>query len=406
MDEKNKKQQVIVKMCCVIASFILWLYIFNVENPIRERKIIVPVRVINKDVLTQSKLVPVGEEQLNITLDIRGNASDIYSIKSEDFRLESDLSAYVVKKGDNRIPVEVKRYPESIRIVNSENLWVGIMLDDLVRKTIPVRIVSEGKTRDGFYALQPTLEVREVEVTGPAQELSSVSSIVAKYNIADAVKDINTQVPLKAENSSGIVIKNVEIKPESVQINVPIKKIKSVPVNVKTQGNLDNGGIIKSVVSLPEKIDIAGDEKILESIQGLDTEPIDLSKLNGNDSIEAKVIIPKSVILVNSNGTVNVKISYDKGTEKELNLDIQARNIENNYTVDLSNNKSTVLVSGLESILNNLKIESIECFVDLSNLSEGEHDVPVTVSLPEGVLQVSLNPVSIKVTIKKKDIGG
>ncbi|WML36219.1 hypothetical protein [Clostridium sp. OS1-26] len=150
MEEKNKRQQIIIRICCVIASAILWLYIFNVENPMRERKISVPVQVINKDVLAQSKLVPVGEEQLNATLTIRGNASDIYSIKTEDFKLESDLGAYVVKKGENKIPVIVRKSPETVRIVNSENLWVTITLDELKQETVPVKIITEGKAKEGF----------------------------------------------------------------------------------------------------------------------------------------------------------------------------------------------------------------------------------------------------------------
>jgi YbbR domain-containing protein len=406
MDENSKNQKIVVKVCCVIASFVLWLYIFNVENPIRERKIIVPVQVINKDMLLPSKLVPIGEEQLSITLNIRGNASDIYSIKSEDFKLESDLSAYVVKKGENRVPVEVKRYPQNIRIANDESLWVTVTLDDLVKKIVPIKVESEGKTKEGFYALQPTLDIKEVEVSGPSQELNSINSVVAKCNINNVVKDINIVLPLQAENASGTYIKTVKIKPESVQVNIPVKKIKSVPVSVKTRGNLENGGVIISMGSLPEKIDIAGEEKVLSSINGLDTEPIDLSKLNGKDTEEAKLIVPKDVMLINSNGVVKVKVSYDKGIQKELNIDIQTRNIGNDYTVDLSNSKTTIVVSGLESVLNNLKMESIECFVDLNNLQEGEHVVSVVLNLPQGVSKLSQNPVNIKATIKKKDIGG
>ena len=212
MEDKSKKQQIIIKVCCVIASFILWLYIFNVENPIRERKITVPVQMVNKDILAQSKLVPVGDDSLSITLDIRGNASDIYSVKSDDFKLESDLSAYVVKKGENRIPVQVKKSPQSIRVVNSENLWVTINLDELKQKTVPIKLISEGKPKEGFYAMQPILNFKEVQITGPAEVINGVSVVTARYNLKDAYKDVNIFVSLEAEGSSGVITKDCKYK--------------------------------------------------------------------------------------------------------------------------------------------------------------------------------------------------
>lgn len=401
MEEKSKRQQVIIKVCCVIASFVLWLYIFNVENPVRERKLVVPVQMVNKDILAQSKLVPVGEENISITLDIRGDASDIYSVKPEDFKLESDLSAYVVKKGENRIPVEIKKSPGSIRIVNNENLWISINLDEIIQKTISVKVIVEGKAKEGFYAEQPIIRTENVQITGPQQDANSVNRVVAICNIKDASKDINITASLKPEDSSGNIVKNVSVKPDSLQVIVPIKNIKGVPISVKTQGNLVNGGVLKSVVPLPEKIDISGEEEILSNISVLNTEIIDLGKITENDTVETKVLVPKGVNLVNSNGIVKVKINLDKGVQKTFGLDIKTINVGNNYSITMDNDKADVTISGLESTINNLKVEDLSCFVDLNNLAEGEYDVPVTINVPNGISKVSQQPTSIKVNIKK-----
>lgn len=405
MEEKSKRQQVIIKICCVIASFVLWLYIFNVENPVRERKLVVPVQVVNKDILAQSKLVPVGEENVNITLDVRGNASDIYSVKPDDFKLESDLSAYVVKKGENRIPVQIKKTPENIRIVNSENLWVSINLDEIIQKNVSVKVLLEGKVKEGFYAEEPIVRTENVQITGPQEATNSVKRVIARCNIKDASKDINIAASLKAEDSSGNVVRDVSIKPDSLQVIIPIKNIKSVPINVKTQGDLVNGGILKSVVPSPERIGISGEEGILSSISALDTEVIDLSKLGDKDTVEAKIIVPKGITLINSNGIVKAKINYDKGTQKTLSLDIKTINVGNNYNITMDDDKATVIISGLESDINNLKVEGLSCFVDLNNLAEGQYEVPVTINVPKGISKVSQQPTTVKVTIKKNTGG-
>lgn len=406
MEEKNKRQQIIIRICCVIASAILWLYIFNVENPMRERKISVPVQVTNKDILAQSKLVPVGEEQLNATLTIRGNASDIYSIKTEDFKLEADVGGYVVKKGENKLPVTVRKSPENVRIVNSENLWVTITLDELKQKTVSVKVITEGKAKEGFFAMQPILKSTEVEISGPSDAIKSVSSAVARCDLKSSTQDVKALVSLQPVDSSGNVIKGVSVKPDSIQVTVPVKKIKNVPINLKLQGNLSSEGNIKSIIPIPDTIDIAGDEKVVSNINALDTENIDVSNLYNKDTSEVKVVIPQGVTLVNSNGTIKLKINLDKIVQKDFNLNIQTKNLGNNYAVSLDTDKVSITVSGSETVINNLKPENIECYVDLNSLSEGEHVANVIVNLPSGISKIAQNPPTVKAVITKKVLEG
>ena len=111
MERKSKKEQFIIKACCAIAAFILWLYIYNVENPIKERNITVSVKVVNQDLLANSKLAPVIDSDLTLKINIKGNVSDIYSIEPGKIELQADLNALALKKGENKIPVTVKNCP-------------------------------------------------------------------------------------------------------------------------------------------------------------------------------------------------------------------------------------------------------------------------------------------------------
>ncbi len=406
MEEKGKKQLIVIKICCVIASFILWLYIFNVENPIRERKIVVPVQVVNKDVITQSKLTPIEEEHLSIELTIRGNAPDIYSVKPEEFKLVSDLNAYVFKKGENKIPVEIKKSPSTVRVTNSENLWIKIILDDLKEKTVPIKVIFQGKVKEGFYAFQPNLKVKEIGISGPSEAVEKVNQIIASCDIKGASKDTSLKVILQPQDSSGVLVKNVIVNPDSLQITVPVKKIKTVPINVKTGALPDDKTNIKSLQPVQDKIDIAGEESAISNISSLDTEYLDLNKLVGKDIVEAKVVIPKGVTLVNSSGTIKLKVNLDKGIQKELNLSIQTKNVNSNYNVSLDIDKITITVSGTENIINNLKLEDIQCFIDLNSLQEGESSVAINLKLPEGVTKVSQSVSQVKVNLKKKVLEG
>ncbi len=98
--KKSKTKNIIVKICCIIASFALWLYIFNIENPIKEQKITVPVNIVNKESMNEMELALVPKEASTVTLIIKGNVKDIYSVKAEDFKVEADLNSFGLKKGE------------------------------------------------------------------------------------------------------------------------------------------------------------------------------------------------------------------------------------------------------------------------------------------------------------------
>lgn len=404
MDQKDKRQQIVVKVCCVIVSFILWLFIYNVENPVRERKIVVPVQVINKDTPAQSNLIPVDEDNLSVTLTIKGNASDLYAVKASQFKLVSDLGTYVVKKGENKIPVQVVKSPSTVRVVNSENLWVKVIVEDLKSKTVPVKLSLLGKAKSGFYAAKPELSVNQVKVKGSQDAIQKVTRAEAVYNIQNVSEDVNKKVTLRAEDSLGNVIKNVEIEPKDLDISISVKRIKSVPVNVNISGNLNDYGI-KSVVPIDSSVSITGSESQIANVERLNTESIDASTLNGKDTVEAKVILPQGVILINGGNTVKLKVNFfdNKSTQKQVTVNIQTSNLDASYNAILSSSTVNLVVTGSQDAVQNLKDSDITALVDLSGIKEGQNTVPVNISLPDGITKVSQNPEQVSVNISRKN---
>ncbi|WP_333886910.1 CdaR family protein [Clostridium sp.] len=406
MEEKIKENQILIKICCVVAAFILWLYIYNIENPIVERKITVPVTIVNKSILAQSKLVQVGEKELSVSLLVKGNASDLYSMKADDFELQSDLSSYVMKKGENTIPVSVKKSPDDITIINNENLWVKLQLDELKQKNFSIKLVSQGKVKEGYYALEPVLEIQQAEVSGAEDVINKVKTVVGNYDLKSASSDINTSLALQAKDISDNILKNVAVFPSSVKVTIPVVKIKTVSINVKYKNSTSDTS--KSVTVEPEKVDIVGKESVIKDINGIDTESIDLSKIEGEENLQAKLIVPQGVKLVSGTGVVKLKINSSelnnssKTSQKEMNLNIQIKNLNDAYTAQLSSSSVSVVVSGSENIINNLNENSISCYVDATSLKEGEQTAGVVVSLPEGVSLVSQDIQNVKLQVNKK----
>lgn len=99
MDKQSQQKTLIIKICCVIAAFILWLYTSNDGNTIKTNKISnIPVEIINSDYLKQSGFVLSPNQDFTTTLKITGKPADVYAVKPENFKLQVDLSVYALKK--------------------------------------------------------------------------------------------------------------------------------------------------------------------------------------------------------------------------------------------------------------------------------------------------------------------
>ncbi|MDF2881940.1 MAG: YbbR family protein [Clostridiaceae bacterium] len=406
MDEKIKRNQIIIRICCIIAAFGLWLYINGIENPIRENIISVPVEIVNKDTLTDSKLALIDDQSSNINLTISGATSDVYSVKPSSFKLRVDLSGYAIKKGENTIPVQLVQQPDNIKIVNTERLWIKINVDEYAKKKVPVKINVEGKTKTGFYQLQPKLNLSQIEISGPLKYVSQVTSLLGKLQVDNLSKDFTSNVILNAVDNSDKKVEFVNFQPSIVEVMVPIKKVKTVGINVKTKGNLNNGLVLKGFDTTPDKIDIAGDDKVLDSIQSIDTEPVDLSKVNGSDDTDVKLVIPQGVSLVNNNGYIKVKVTSEKISQKTLSVNVITKNLKDGYDAVLNTKQVSVTVMAADSIINNLNSTDITAAVDLNNLGEGDHNIAVDITLPQGFTKASVVPASLQVSIKKKILEG
>ncbi|NFD75706.1 hypothetical protein FC826_08785 [Clostridium botulinum] len=423
MGKKSKTKNIIVKICCIIASFALWLYIFNIENPIKEQKITVPVNIVNKESMNEMELALVPKEASTVTLIIKGNVKDIYSVKAEDFKVEADLNSFGLKKGENKIPVKVKRSPSNIKIVNEENLWTKITLDKLKSKTVPVKIKVTGTPKEGYAALNPILKEETATIYGTETYISKVKEVVGNCNIEGKSSEIKTNISLQPKTYDGDIINEISVEPSKVYVEIHLRRIKKVPINMKLSEDISNNKNIESITPLQNEIEISGEEGALQNIKYINTETINVNSIKiGQENIESNLVLPKGVILVNGNNTVKFKVKFkviqdkkeeeknkdkeenkeDKIIEKKVTKDINIINEPKDKEVSLSEPSVTINMKGNKDVIDKINVNNINCYVDLKNVNLGENVVKVIVDMGDNKIDYSVNLDSIKVTVKEK----
>lgn len=401
--EKNRKKQIVVRIVCFIASFCLWLYINNYENPIKTYTVKnVTVQILNQDLLKQDNFVISPNQSFTVNLTIKGSAVDVYSTKASDFKLAADLSSYALKKGDNRIPVKIEKYPDNVNVVQTDSLWVDVNLDEYAQKTVAVRPNIQGKPQVGRYSAEATINPRNVTVSGPAKNVKLVDHAEVNINVSNLSSDAELKVIPQPVDAKGNLISDVKVQPGTINVTVPISKAKSVGINVKTSGVPSSKVSIKSVYSEQNYVDIIGNMSELDGTDSIDTENIDLSKITGDTEIKVKLNVPKNIKVVGSD-TVLVKISTTEGTStnatsSNLNVNVTSINLDEKYKAEIKPSSIVVAVSGGT----NVSSDSLKAIVDLNNLKEGTYTLPVSVTVPNGVNKLSETPDKVSVVISKK----
>ena len=152
MDKKDKKERIIVPIICLFMSIGLWFYVSNVENTIRKYDLSkVPVEILNIETLKDSKLILSPNQEFYVDLKLEGS-NEIYKIKKDDFKITVDVSEYALKKGENKMAVNIIESPADLTIKNTNNLNIVINLEEISEKTMEIKSeISVTAKRRIFY---------------------------------------------------------------------------------------------------------------------------------------------------------------------------------------------------------------------------------------------------------------
>lgn len=400
--DKARKKDILVKICCVILSFALWLYISNVQNPIRTTVIKnVEVKILNKDILSQYNLIETPNQSYTVNLTVKGSVNEIYSLKPSQFKLQADISSYALKKGTMKIPVEIKSSPSDISIINPENLWVKMDIDNLEQKSIPIKVNLKGVQNIKNKLQESLISPREVLISGPQKYVKYVKSGVVDVFLNKKLRQVNDMYTVTPVDASGTKVEYVYVKPKQIKVQLAFNQSKSVPIEASIKDTKKKNISIVSIE--PKNVIISGQESDLKNVNKIITDQIDISKINSDGVIEVPLKVPSNINIQN-NSKAKVKLEFDKFINKTLSLNIAFQNLNNNLNATVNPKNISLTISIKESDLN--KLGNVNCYVDLSSLKEGNYDLPIKVNLPNGIKKVSYSPQTVKVTINQKQKAG
>lgn len=375
MDKGNEKRGV-VQLVCVLLAFCLWLYVTSIENPNKSSEIKdIPVDIINSEVLRESNLALSPNQNFTVNLRIEGPANAVYSAKVADFKVTADLGTYVLKKGENNVPVRVVNYPQDVNVMNTGVLSIKINVEEYTEKYVNVVSKVDTLFKEGFVERNVEFTPQSVKIYGPESAVSKVKSVALIGETKDISEDFESEYELIPIDSEGAVVKGVSLDKSKGTLKMQVGKGTEVPIKVKYMGSLKNGLSIEKETLSKNKVSIIGDPKAVENIKYIETEPLNLSDIVSSKDVNLKLSIPEGIIvsLDEQYVTVSLKIKDEIPVTKSFSVKVDYIGVDANH--EYTPNTVNVVLEGTKEALASIKADNIKVEASVGGLVEGNHEV-------------------------------
>ena len=407
---KNQNKTLIPKIICLLLSFGLWIYISNVENPVRSVEIKnIPVELVNLDSLEHSNFALSGNQKYTVDLKIEGTSTDVIKVKPEDFKIIADISTYALKTGENIVPVQIISYPENVTIKNNGFLGIKVELEDLVSRDIAIQSRVKLKYNDNIYEISKKITPSSVTVQGAKSIVDKISSAVIDGEENGISTDFEKNYDIKFLDSKGEEVKNIYSKIDKAKLSVVVSNGKSVPINLKTTETPKAGLELMGYELSSNYVNIIGSSDSLANIKSVDTETVDISNLNDTSELDVKLILPEGIKVTSGQEYVKVKVilkvkeNINENNNKTLNIKVNFNNLKDNLILESSSEKVSVTISGTQSELEKIDESSLTAVVDLSAVTdEGTYYYDPEVSFNSPTSTTIDNIGKVEIVIKKK----
>lgn len=395
------------KIFALIIAIILWSYVMSVENPYMTKNIRnINVNLYNTSSLDRRDIAIMEPEGVKISVEVGGKKSVVDKITSSNIVAEIDLSGY--DEGQIRVPVNVSllNNPDGIEIVNWEPKEVLFTLDKIIPKEKMVRVEVEGELGEDYVLGDIVSRPETVLIRGPRSWVNEVADVKATVDISGETKSFNIARPIQITDDQGNEVRGLEKEPSVVELDIPILRKYTLPIELQTEGQLPEGFIISEIKINPSRIAVKGDDRIL-NLTHINTKTIDINSLLDSSSMEVELDLPDGVQLLNPNEKVTIDYVMEEVTAEEFTFDfdeIDIRNLDGNLSIENGhiNTKIQVFIESTESELEDMTKDDLKLYIDLEDLGEGSHEVDINIEGISGIKIEAIIPERIELKLSPK----
>lgn len=396
------EKDLVVKIVSILTAILIWFVVLDSENPFEERTLAVPLSS-NVDVLASNNFQIVGTQlPASIDVKIKGRRQKISSVTANDFRVTIDLSG-VTSSGYKNIKINAPEYlgNQDIIMMGINPTSVALNFERVIGKQYPVEVEYTGSLPADYELMNLKIEPNNIILEEKESSISKVGKVVAYVNLDEA--DDKKEIVMRAVvlDTQGQPLKQFEGK---VPVIVSFNLAKKVPVITTTKGNPYNEFYLKEIKNSLSSVRVIGSKSVLDGIKSISTEPIDITDKTETFVTPLVTILPKGATLVAEDAErLSAEVVIEKNITRTINMPSSSISIFHGDTAGNKSYKITdttvpITIKGKSVEVNAIKSSEIRLSIYVQDLLPGEHEVPISVKVPNNINLIGEYSVNITIT--------
>ena len=394
----------LLKILSLIIAFLVWLIVVNADNPIMTESFVVSdVQLLNEAYIdADGKMCMQDEEQDPIRVTIRAERKVLDRISASDIRAVADLQQAVSLDTDPvMVPITAVCAgiaPEDIQ-VTPQNL--SLHVEDKDTQEFVVNVTTNNTRPDRGYEVGTlSSNPEKIKITGPISLINKIDRVNAAIDVSDASEDVTEETEVTVIDKNGEVFSDTDmayLNVSKVYVTARLWEVRSdVRIRAEYSGTAAEGYEAESITTTPNVITVAGSTSALEALEEqnntiwIPADAVDISgeKSDYEEKINISDYLPEGLKRTADSSEdlfIRVNILPEGSSVCEVpTKNIIVENAPDTMQVAFDTAMIEVRVKKTSEDLEDLTEKEIQASIDLEDIEEGSHELPVEIRLPEG----------------------
>lgn len=407
-----------LKILSFVIAILVWLFVVNVNNPIGTKSFVISdVQLLNEAYIdADGKMCMQDEQQVPIRVTIKAQRKILDRISLDDIRAVADLQQAVSLNTDPvMVPITVScdRILQDNIEVSPQNL--SLHLEDKDTQEFVVNVTTNNTKPDRGYEIGSlTSNPEKIKITGPTSLINKIDKVNASIDVDGATEDITTEKDVKIIDKNGEEFTDSDMSYLNVSRVYVLQnsgRYRQMSKSKQVQRLSETGYQVESVSTTPNVVSVAGSEEGLATLKEQNntiTIPDYVADISDRDSdFEEKINISDYLpdgLKLTSDSSEDMFVRVNVLPIGSSVCEVPTKNIVVNHAPDgmqvsFDTANIEVRVQKTESSLDDLTEDQIKASIDLSDVKEGSHEVPVSIEIPDGYELVDDVTTGVEVSV-------
>lgn len=400
-----------MKVFSLILSFIIWVAMINVSNPIVSKTFLdVPITIVNDDAITSIEKTYSIKTDETTNIVITGNRKAIENLKKEDIVISADFTKLSAVYS---IPLTatVNGVPDAKTHIYDDVMIIA--LEDMMETEFDIQIEQIGKPNNDCYIYDIVPEMSVISVKAGQSIINIIDKVILEIDVNNLNADKTVKIVPKVYDRNGTQInpEKIILSTKEIGANIQTYRIKTIPLNITLapQDKFSESLISTHTYDINE-VRISASDELLETIDEISISvPVTINDAQALNELFVKNIKiidymeDNNIYLPDISQNVNIAIELKETAEKAIKIPttkIEVINLFNTHNCSFSTEEIEIIISGNKEDVINFDTNELKAYIDMKGYYSGTKTVPVIFNTAQNII---IDEISTKVIVSRKE---